>query len=122
MTKALICEKLSFNLDDLTAVVSKHYDAENVSIQRRHNLVLSVEDGILCYKNHLLSRNVAWMYPWTRNERMKNRFVFPGDNGQNHFGVFTAYLFMMCANATIYLPELRDYDASPSMGIYQDEK
>lgn len=122
MVSFLICKQLSFKLDDLTAAVSKHYDAEKVPLQYRHNLVLSIEDGVLCYKNHLLSRNVAWMYPWTRNERMKNRLVFPGHSGRNHFGLFTAYLFMMCANATIYLPELRDYDVPPSIGIYQDEK
>lgn len=122
MISFLICKSLSFKLEDLTADVSKHYDAEEVPPQYRHNLVLSIEDGILCYSNHLLSRNVAWMYPWTRNERMKNRFVFPGDSGRNHFGLFTAYLFMMCANATIDLPELGDYDVPPSLGIYQDEK
>lgn len=118
----LICEKLSFELEDLTATVSSHYDAEDVSSRDRHNLVLSIEDGILCYKNHLLNRNVNWMYPCARNERMKNRFVFPGDSGRNHFGVFTTYLFAMCAHATVYLPELRDYDVPPSIGVYQDEK
>jgi hypothetical protein len=118
----LICEKLSFKFDDLTADISKHYDKEEVPALYRHNLVLSIEDGILCYKNHLLERNIAWMYPWTRNELMKNRLVFPGTSGRNHFGLFTAYMFLMCVNATIYLPELRDYDTPPSMGIYQDEK
>lgn len=118
----LICEKLAFKLDDLTADVSQHYAAQGISPEHRHNLVLSIEDGILCYKNHLLSRNVAWMYPWTRNEPMKGRLVFPGDSGRNHFGLFTAYLFMLCANATIYLPALGDYDVPPSMGMYQDEK
>ena len=118
----LICEKLSFDLEDLTATVSRHYDAENVSVQYRHNLVLSIEDGILCYRNHLLDNEVAWMYPLTRNEQMKNRFISPGESGRNHFALFTAYLFMMCANASIYLPEIGDYDVPLSIGMYQDEK
>jgi hypothetical protein len=71
----LICEKLSFELNDLTAIVSNHYDMENVSIRDRHNLVLSIEDGILCYKNHLLNRNIAWMYPWTVKSRRFCNFL-----------------------------------------------
>lgn len=122
MVSFLICEKLSFQLDDLTAHISRHYDEEQIPVEYRHNLVLSIEDGILCYKNHLLSReNVAWMYPQTRNERMKNKLVFPGSNNLSHFGFFTAYMFMMCTNATVYLPELRNYDIPPIMGYYQDQ-
>ena len=123
MISFLICEKLSFKLDNLTADVSMFYDAANIPVWARHNLVLSLEDGILCYKNHLLERDVSipWMYPWVLNERMKNRFLFPGESGRNHLGVFTAYLFLLCANATIYLPHLADYDIPQSMGKYQDE-
>jgi hypothetical protein len=119
----IICEKLSFKLDNITAEVSKHYEESGILPQHRHNLILSLEDGILCYKNHLLERkNVAWMYPTVWSEAMKSRFIFPGNNGRNHFGFFTAYLFLLCANATIYLPHLSDYDTPPSEGIYQDEK
>lgn len=118
----LICEKLSFKIDHITAEVSKHYDKHGIDPKHRHNLVLSLEDGIFCYKNHLLRRNVAWMWPWTRGERMKNRFVMPGENGHNHFGIFTSSLFTLCTNATIYLPELGDYDVAPALGEYQDER
>lgn len=117
----LICEKFDFGLNDITAIVSRHYDKNDVELRHRHNFVLSVNDGILCYKNHLMDRNLVWAYPFTRGERMKNRFLSPGKSGRNHFLYFTAYLFMVCVNATIYLPELRDYDTKPSEGEYQDE-
>jgi len=117
----LICEKLSFDLGNITAEISRHYDKNNIEPKNRHNLVLSIEDGVFCYKNHLLGRDVAWMYPWTRREPMKNRLVKPGDNTRNHFGIFTSYLFLLCSNATIYLPHLADYDVPPTMGEYQDE-
>lgn len=122
MVSFLICSKFSFKVDDITVDVSKFYDSANVPARFRHNLVLSIEDGILCYRNHLLQRNIGWMYPETCGERMKNRFIFPGQNGRNHFGFFTAELFRLCAGSTIYLPQIGDYDIPQSMGRCQDEK
>jgi hypothetical protein len=119
MISFLICEKLDFNLVDITAHVSRHYDKVGVAREHRHNLVLSIEDGLLCYKNHKL-RDVAWMLPVTRGVPMKNRFMHPGDSGRNHFGIFTAYLFMMCANATVFMPEIGKYERQ-TWGQYQDE-
>ena len=118
----LICEKFDFSLEHITARISDHYDRHNISLECRHNMVLSINDGILCYSNHLIERNIAWMYPSTNNERMKNRFVSPGDSGRNHFDIFTAYMFMICANTTVYLPSIGSYLARPSVGHYQDEK
>ena len=117
----LICEQLDFPLDNMTAEISAHYEANNIPVECRHNLILSIRDGIFCYANHLVARNIAWMYPVTRNERMKNRLVFPGDSGRNHFDIFTAYIFTICTNATIYQPNIGDYVAKPSQGLYQDE-
>ena len=117
----LICERLRFSVKDLTAQITAHYERENVPVEFRHNLVLSIDDGILCYSNHLVQRNIAWMYPVSNDERMKNRLVTPGHNGRNHFRIFTAYMFMICANTTVYLPNIGDYGTAPSIGDYQDE-
>ena len=117
----LICEQLDFSLEHITAYVSTHYDRIGVPVACRHNLILSINDGIFCYANHLIERNVAWMYPKTHNEQMKNRLVFPGESGKNHFDIFAAYMFMICANTTIYLPDIGSYGAVPSHGEYQDE-
>lgn len=121
MMTFLICEKLDFDLKHITSEVAKYYDKETIPIEYRHNMVLSIEDGVLCYKNQLISHDVAWMYPWTRNKRMGNRFVSPGENNRNHFGIFTSYLFTICAKSTIYFPAIQDYDTPPSMGKYEDE-
>ena len=117
----LICEKLDFSLEHITARISDHYERHDIPLECRHNLILSINDGILCYSNHLVERNIAWMYPKTHNERMRNRLVFPGDNGRNHFDIFAAYMFMVCANTTVYLPNIGTYCAAPSLGVYQDE-
>lgn len=118
----LICEKLDFSIENLTIEISKHYDDNNVDFRLRHNLVLSLNDGILCYKNPAFKKNVTWIYPFTGGERMLNKFVYPGDNNRNHMGIFTTSLFTLCTFATIYLPELRDYDVPPVEGIFTDEK
>ena len=117
----LICERFDFSLEHITARISDHYDRHGIPLEFRHNLVLSINDGILCYSNHLVERNIAWMYPITSSERMKNRLVFPGDSGRNHFDIFSAYMFLICANTTVYLPNIGTYCAAPSLGVYQDE-
>jgi len=121
MASFLICEKLDFNLTDITADIAKHYDANDIELAHRHNLVLSIEDGIFCYKNHLLTRNVAWMYPVTHREKMHNLFVAPGEGGLNHFNIFTSYIFSLCSNATIFLPDISQYNGPSTVGHYQSE-
>jgi hypothetical protein len=122
MASFLICERLSFDLENITSQISANYSSNGIEPRHRHNLLLSLENGVLCYKNDQLTRNVAWMYPFAVNQQMKNRLVTPGENGRNHLGIFTAYLFSICANATIYLPQIKDYDYPPTMGTYQDER
>lgn len=121
MVSFLICAKLSCKLDGITAEISKAYELANIPIRFRHNLVLSLEDGVFCYKNHLLARDAGWMYPEVLKQQMKNRLIFPGENGRNHLGIFTAELFRLCASATIYLPQIWHYDVPQSMGRWQDE-
>jgi hypothetical protein len=61
------------------------------------------------------------MYPEARDQRMKNVLIFPGENGRNHMGFFTAELFRLCSSSTIYMPQIGSYDVAQSMGIYQEE-
>lgn len=121
MVSFVICEKFSFNVKELTSEISAHYDSCNVHPRHRHNLILSIQDGLFCYKNPLINRDVVWMYPFTRGEVMKNRLVYPGANAQNHFGIFNAYLFMLFANSTVFLPHIADYDQPQVMGLFETE-
>lgn len=122
MASFLICERFTFDLKDITADLTKWYNSQDVQPEYRHNLVLSINDGVFCYKNSEFKRGpLAWPSPIALDKPMKNRFVFPGENSRNHFGVFTAYLFSLCAHTTVYMPEIGKYDAQV-LGTWQDEK
>ena len=55
----LICERFDFNFSDIQCEVSSWYD-DDVEDQHKHNLVLSVEDGLLHYSD---GSERSWMYP-----------------------------------------------------------
>jgi hypothetical protein len=122
MISIIICEKLEFSLKDITSKISKVYEEANIHPKHRHNLILSIQDGIFCYKNQFFPEAITWVYPWTKNEKMKNRLISPGENSRNHFGVFITHLFLLFSNVTIYLPHLADYDTPQVAGFYQDER
>jgi len=113
----LICKKLNFNLKDLD--FDDYYD-KDIEYQNRHNLILSIDDGIFMYKHKINNKIKSWHYPYSQGKNMKNRFVKPGVNCKNHFIIFASYLFMATQNATVFFPEFSKY-SNQSPGTMIDE-
>ena len=44
----IVCKKLSFNISNLSTELNKLY-GDSTEYRHRHNLILSVEDGLLVY-------------------------------------------------------------------------
>ena len=114
----LICKKLNFDLTDLD--FDDFYENE-VEYQNRHNMILSIDDGIFIYKHTVKSKVLTWHFPKSQGLNLKNRFIKPGENGKNHFGVFASQLFMAAQNGTIFFPEFSKY-AEQSPGFLIDEE
>lgn len=121
MVSFLICDSLSFKFDHISSEITAAYDKEGIDYLDRHNLVLSLQDGIFCYTNHLLDGDITWMYPSVNGEKMGNMFLSPGENDRNHLNAFTSLIFGLCSSATIYLPHLPDYDTPQVHGSFQVE-
>ena len=112
----IICKKLNFDISNLTIEINQMYEP-NVEYRHRHNLILSIEDGLLAYFDN---NNKTMMYPQIVNN-LKNRFTYPTENPYVHFKVFASYLFMGTSNSTILYPEITNYMGNVSGAEHIDE-
>lgn len=113
----LVCEKFSFAPDQLASEVSSLYDGD-IQEHHKHNLVLSIKDGILLYGD---ANNKSFMYPNHPKGGIKNRFVSPGANPNLHFYLFCTYMYLATSSTTILYPEMTAYMPALSGGITRDE-
>ena len=113
----LICQKLDFKLDGLALFIDELYESK-VEQRHKHNMVLSIEDGLLTYIDQL-GRDSP--YPEVRGERQLVRFQWPDTNPINHFKSFAASMFMLAVNKTLLYPELSFYMGTVEGGKKQDQ-
>ena len=100
----LICQRLSFSLENIKDDLNELYDP-NILHRHRHNMILSVEDGLLAY----LHKDVRVPYPRLAGQDLRSSFTTPGDDKSQHLKLFGACMFMLTANKTLLLPEFTDY-------------
>ncbi|MBP3140177.1 DUF6602 domain-containing protein [Aliivibrio fischeri] len=113
----LICQKLDFDFSSLAKEVDSFYEPD-IEVRHRHNLVLSLEDGLLAYAD---SNNKTMMFPeiagrilpdgnLSQKEQPKNRFVIPTDKTTYcHIKLFCSYMFLLTSSVTILYPEFTNY-------------
>lgn len=114
----LICNKLNFDLENLIQEIDKYYEID-IQPWQKHNLILSIEDGLLAYFDN---NSKSLMYPYL-GESLKNRFIRPSKNSNRHFFIASSYIFMGTSSSSIYYPEISDYiNISINGGINCDQK
>ncbi|TDX48378.1 DUF6602 domain-containing protein [Orenia marismortui] len=113
----LICQELDFNLDNIVNEIDEMYD-ESVEKRHKHNLILSIKDGLLAYFD---GNNKTMMYPFIGGSFLKNRFIQPNQNIYCHFKYFASYLFLATSSGTLLYPEITDYMGSTAGGTNFDE-
>lgn len=101
----LICQKLDFKLDDIENEIDGLY-LPAVAHRHKHNMILSVEDGLLCYFD---KHDKTLPYPRMGEANLKHRFTYPGVNKYVHFNLFVSYMFMLTASKTLLYPEVSNY-------------
>jgi hypothetical protein len=99
----LICEKLDFDYKKLVDEFNSIYDG--FPLTHRHNLILSIEDGLICYYD---DNGKTMMYPMHRGKQLKTRIVI-SDNKIIFFKMFASYFFIGTSGTTILYPEITDY-------------
>lgn len=101
----LICQKLNFDLANIENEIDGLYDS-GVQHRHKHNMLLSVEDGLLSYFDQN-SKNLP--YPRLGGADLKHRFTCPSENGCIHLKLFASYMFMLTASKTLLYPEFSNY-------------
>jgi len=112
----VICEKLDFNCGDLVNELSNIY--KDVDVTNRHNLILSIDDGLICYYD---GNNQSMMYPMHREKILKNRIITAEDKNI-YFKIFTSYFFLATSSTTLLYPELSNYMGTIQRGLNRDEE
>ncbi|MCG1037020.1 DUF6602 domain-containing protein [Polaribacter sargassicola] len=98
----LICEKLNFDLSEIN--FDKVYD-DDIEQEYKHNLILSVKDGIFLYK-----KDKMWGFPHLAHRALKDHFLKPEEQSPNeHFYAFTNFFFLAMESGTIFYPEIAYY-------------
>lgn len=102
----IICQKLTFKVSNLD--FDEIYD-KDILDQDRHNMILSVEDGLLLYKHKINGEEKIWPFPFSQNKKLKNRYIDKGINGKNHFLNFAEHLFTVSQLTTTFHPQFSKY-------------
>ncbi|MDO9325470.1 MAG: hypothetical protein Q7T80_10995 [Methanoregula sp.] len=110
----LICEKLDFDYKKIVDEFDSIY--EGIALTNRHNLILSIEDGLICYYDGIKSM----MYPMHRGKQLKNRIII-SDAKIQYFKMFASYFFIGTSGTTILYPDISDYMGDISGGFNIDE-
>lgn len=113
----LICQKLDFKLEGLALFIDELYEPD-VEQRHKHNMVLSIEDGLLTYIDQA-GRDSA--YPEVAGQRQLVRFQWPDTNPISHFKSFAASMFILTVNKTLLYPELSFYMGTVEGGKKQDQ-
>lgn len=110
----IVCERFDFDCSELANEVRSFYESET-DCRHYHNLVLSLEDGLLAYA---ITDGLA-MFPTFDGNPLPMRLMTAV--GDNHLRLFASYVYMLNERATIYYPELNYYLNEPKEWALQDE-
>lgn len=114
----LICEAFDFDPKTFSNEIDDWYESD-VKNHHKHNMILSVEDGIALYMH---PNGKSWMYPPTKKSPAKNRFLTPVDNKNLHFHLFCSYMFLAASSTTVLYPEITTYMPTLTGGLNYDQK
>ena len=117
MFSFIVCEGFDFDPSSLSNEIANWYEPD-IKAQHKHNMVLSVENGLLLYFDN---SKKSWFYPPTTNHPAKNRFVRVGKGENTHFYLFSNYINIALSSATILYPEMTAYMPSMDGGSRLDE-
>ncbi|MEP5765541.1 MAG: DUF6602 domain-containing protein [Halieaceae bacterium] len=113
----LICQKLDFDIANIQEEIAGYYE-EDIEKRHRHNLVLSIEDGLLAYFD---SNSKTLPYPRLRRADLKDRFIYPDVNENAHFRLFSSYMFMVTSSKTLFYPDPTNYMRYDPGGCIRDK-
>jgi len=125
----LICNKFNFDYKNLVNEMDNIY--ENCEYYLRHNMILSINDGTMMYKD---DNNKFMFYPFMNNKKLYNSLLQPFNsnidfsnsnikcNKYEHIIGFLNYMYMGTSTTSILYPEMTNYLGTMRAKSSIDEK
>jgi len=109
ITTFLICQKLDFNINRIAEVYN-----ENFEVRHRHNMILSIEDGLILYELSNNGEPGVHYLPTIDGKRQLNWGHQSFSEGDiRYIKVFCNYLFEALSFRTILSTQIGDYMEYP---------
>ncbi len=109
----LICEKLDFNIEDVSVFVNNIYP-ENTHGNMRHNLLLSLNDGLFAYYLEEGEYPKVYPMPIVDSKVLMTTFI-PSTQNYSHIKAFSSFMFSGVSDITLSQPDITNYLITPYM-------
>lgn len=104
----LICEKFDFNLTDLPVTINNIYSG-GTNPNHRHNLILSIKDGMAAYYSEKDDDvHLSMPYPIFNGSPIKTVLHDPSAEN-DHIKSFASFMFMGVSGSTLMQPDMTSY-------------
>lgn len=101
----LVCQKLNFKLDRIVEAYEN-----DVQLRHRHNIILSIEDGLILYDFQDYAEKGIHIFPTVDGKSQQAWISYSKEkNGINCYKVFCNYLFQSICSRTKIIPQISDY-------------
>ncbi|RYX83973.1 hypothetical protein EON83_12610 [bacterium] len=119
MFSMIICNKLDFDISNICDEIADFY-SKDVLVRNRHNVILSMDDGIIYYNTSEALYNVtqrSMAMPWPRfcGYDSRNRIDIANPASIHHLKSFAHYLYLLTSDATVLLPNMASYMIDSSL-------
>lgn len=104
----IICERLDFKLDKIEDELESMYE-NNIDACHRHNLILSIEDGLLLYNLKTDKHTMLFYAPIYKGKNTHKFLKYNENKKYHHFKTFAMSLFDGISQATILFPNMVHY-------------
>ena len=104
----IICEKFSFKLDDDIEIYLNEIYA-GVDDWHRHNLILSLEDGLILYNLKQGETDVVFYHPIFKGSNTHRFMKYNEKKKYHHIKTFAMSFFDGISHATVLYPEMVNY-------------
>lgn len=104
----IFCEKFNFNYDTIEIDLDDMYE-KDIAPWNRHNLIFSIEDGLLLYTESDSHKDFVFYAPILKGVNLHKFLRFDETKKYHHFKTFALSLFDGISNATVLYPEISNY-------------
>lgn len=123
----LICQKFDFQIENLPHEIDQIYEPD-ITRNHRHNLILSLEDGLFAYHNNRdtksssFDRSFDLLYKKLKTRNYKNRLTLRSKENDDHIKNFCHFLFEGIKSTTVLQTDISKYLGKSKGGNYIDQE